>query len=164
MLGPSPEAIASRASLRRKGPRSGLSRDGSSTSITAAEEETPGESFLPDLPGEGLDRDGVEEGVFFNGVRGGFESSDRRGCVSGTATRSGGASAGVLTETRPGIAGIYVCVQEREKKKKRWRICLDRMERGRGPSGEGDESVSERSKGNFVIKSRCGGDNGHVGR
>lgn len=101
--------MASRASLRRKGPRSGLSRDGSSTSGTAAAEETPGESFLADLPGEGLDRDGVEEGVFFIGVRGGCCC-----CVSGTDTRSGGALAGVLTETRPGIVGIYVVyLQER---------------------------------------------------
>ena len=118
--------MASRASLRRKGPRSGLSRDGSSTSGTAAaEEETPGESFLADLPGEGLDREGVEEGVFFIGVRGGCC------CVSGTETRSGGALAGVLTETRPRIVGIYL--QERGF------VC---NECGvRDPSGEGDESV-----------------------
>jgi len=79
-----------------------------------------GNLFLPvDLFGDGLDRDGVEEGVFFIGVRGGFE----RGCVSGTATRSGGVSEGVLTETRPGIAGMNVSLCGKwERERELWRI------------------------------------------
>ena len=97
----------SRASLRRNGPRSGLSR-------AASEFGLSGGGFL----GENLDRDGDGEGGRLGSGEAGLEfeteytSSDL--CwvgvwawawvgVPGTEIRSGGVSGGVLTETRPGI-------------------------------------------------------------
>ena len=93
----------SRASLRRNGPRSGLSR-------AASESGLSGGGFL----GENLDRDGDGEGGRLGSGEAGLEfeteftGSDLRWVgvwawawvgVSGTEIRSGG----VLTETRPGI-------------------------------------------------------------
>jgi hypothetical protein len=99
----------SRASLSRNGPRSGLSRDGSS--LLGFGES--GGGFLVDRTGEGLDRDGVVndgEGGRLLGVDGCCggaaateEEDDAAGAGLGTEIRSGGASTGVLTETRPGI-------------------------------------------------------------
>lgn len=58
-----------------------------------------------------MDRDGEGEGGFLfgsgEGVLGGLAGSGRWVCVSGTEIRSGGASGGVLTDTRPGIVLQY---------------------------------------------------------
>lgn len=90
----------SRASLRRKGPRSGLSRE-------ASERAGLGESgsfFL--RSGEGLAREGEGDGGFFGRGEGvlWLVESDLCGVwASGTEIRRGGASGGVLTETKPGM-------------------------------------------------------------
>lgn len=84
----------SRASLRRKGPRSGLSREGSGSASG---------DFLARgaLSGEGLARDVEGEGEGGRRVAGELRIW---GVASpGTEICSGGAFGGVLTETRPGM-------------------------------------------------------------
>ena len=91
----------SRASLRRNGPRSGLSSAESECGLS-------GGGFL----GENLEREGEGEGGRLGRGEAGLEleitDSDLWGWVwvgvSGTEIRSGGASGGVLTETKPGIS------------------------------------------------------------
>lgn len=106
--------MVSRASLRRNGPRSGLSNDDSSITVCFS-----GDFFFPELrSGDGLAREVDGEGD--GGRRGtgevsfGLMDSDRsvEGRIwwwlefasSGTVMRSGGASGGVLTDTNPGMA------------------------------------------------------------
>lgn len=116
----------SRASLRRNGPRSGLSR-------AASEFGLSGGGFL----GENLDRDGDGEGGRLGSGEAGLEfeteytSSDL--CwvgvwawawvgVPGTEIRSGGVSGGVLTETRPGIFFFFFSLdREFGIKEKEWK-------------------------------------------
>lgn len=93
----------SRASLRRNGPRSGLSSEASAR-IGSGE---AGWGFL-DRVGEGLDREGDGDGGFLWWGEGVLEigaGSDLWGWGwgSGTEIRSGAESGGVLTETKPGI-------------------------------------------------------------
>lgn len=112
--GPSPpDAMVSRASFKRNGPRSGLSSEDSSR----RRGDFSGDFFLPELrSGEGLAREVDGEGEGGRRVRGddavlGFDGSDlsvvdRIGAgdgSDGTVIRSEGASGGVLTETRPGM-------------------------------------------------------------
>lgn len=85
LAGPSPEAMVSRASLRRNGPRSGLSREASERGGVS------GVAFF-------LEREGEGEGAFL-----GSGDGDGLLWLSGTDTRSGAASGGVFTETRPGM-------------------------------------------------------------
>lgn len=111
----------SRASLRRNGPRSGLSSEASAR-IGSGE---AGWAFL-DRVGEGLDREGDGDGGFLGWGEGVLEigvGSDLWGWGSGTEIRSGAESGGVLTETKPGIfveqeeeEGLVNCT-EREKER-----------------------------------------------
>jgi hypothetical protein len=105
-MGPSPDAMVSRASFKRNGPRSGLSKEGSERRVFELGES--GGGFLAERAGEGLDRDGEGDGGFLGvGVLG--CCSDRvedSGRISGREMLSGGASGGVLTETRPGMAVV----------------------------------------------------------
>lgn len=104
-MGPSPEAIVSLANLRRNGPRSGLSSEASDKIGFGLS----GWGFLERRSGDGLDREGEGEGGFLGSGDGVLEipGSDLWDWVwvwvSGTEIRSGGASGGVLTETKPGI-------------------------------------------------------------
>lgn len=90
----------SRASLRRKGPRSGLSRE-------ASERAGLGESrsfFL--RSGEGLAREAEGDGGFLGRGEGVLRLAESDLCgvwLSGTEIRRGGASGGVLTDTKPGM-------------------------------------------------------------
>lgn len=110
----------SRASLRRKGPRSGLSRE-------ASERAGLGESgsfFL--RSGEGLAREGEGDGGFFGRGEGVLRLAESDLCgvwLSGTEIRRGGASGGVLTDTKPGMVTELAIqmVMEEEKKMNKWR-------------------------------------------
>lgn len=89
----------SRASFRRKGPRSGLSRDGSGLGES-------GGGFL----GENLEREGDGDGGFLGSGVAGLEDGvavSGRGVsiweLSGREIRGGSVSGGVLTDTRPGM-------------------------------------------------------------
>ena len=82
----------SRANFSKKGPRSGLSSEKSSGLGDS------GGGFLAERAGEVLEREGEGDGGFLLGVLGGLCDGG-----SGTEIRSGGASGGDLTETRPGI-------------------------------------------------------------
>ena len=74
-MGPSPDAIVSRASFKRNGPRSGLSNEGSERREFGFGES--GGGFLVERAGEGLDWEGEGDGGFLGvGVLGG-------GCCSG---------------------------------------------------------------------------------
>lgn len=100
--------MVSRANLSRKGPRSGLSREDSLSRFFSG-----GDFFLAEpRSGEGLAREVEGEGEGGRRVAGELDlGSDLRVCdrigvwggSSGTVIRSGGASGGVLTETKPGI-------------------------------------------------------------
>lgn len=94
-MGPSPEAMVSRASLRRNGPRSGLSREASDRAGLVG---VSGVFFLDREEGEG-------DGGFLGSDEGDgvlmFTGSDLWVGVSGMEIRSGGASGGVFT--RPGM-------------------------------------------------------------
>lgn len=99
----------SRASFNKKGPRSGLSSEASSMTGFS------GDFFFPEVrSGEGLAREVEVEGEGDGGRRGGAGEVvldwDRSGVgricelvSSGTVIRRGGASGGVLTDTKPGI-------------------------------------------------------------
>lgn len=100
LAGPSPDAIVSRASLRRNGPRSGLSREASDKAGLGG---VSGVFFL--------EREGEGEGGFFGSGEGvllrvlllGSDLCVWDVGVLGTEIRRVGASAGVFTETRPGM-------------------------------------------------------------
>lgn len=91
----------SRASLRRKGPRSGLSSDESGRAGLGTELGDSGGGFR----GENLEREGEGEGGFLGRGEAGLGGvGSDLGVWSGREMRGGGASGGVLTETRPGMA------------------------------------------------------------
>uniref|UniRef100_A0A2P2P8T7 Kinesin light chain n=1 Tax=Rhizophora mucronata TaxID=61149 RepID=A0A2P2P8T7_RHIMU len=98
--------MVSRASLRRNGPRSGLSREVSERSWGFGES---GGGFLAERVGDGLDREGEGDGSFLLGVLGTAGSGRLLdwtwvwGWIPGTEMWRGGASGGVLTETRSGM-------------------------------------------------------------
>lgn len=105
-MGPSPDAMASRASFRRKGPRSGLSRAESEFGLRSGIGLSGG-----GLLGDNLDREGEGEGSLFGCGEGGLELAAGSDLwdwiwVSGTEICSGAAPGGVLTETRPGIVTV----------------------------------------------------------